>query len=165
MTTLDYVRRLVLPAAFGLLPATMNTADARAMVTAAGLQESLFRDRRQVIGEGRFGPARGFWQFEIGGGVTGVLTHPLTRPHIERVLEQLRVVPAASACYTAIEHNDILAAVFARLNLLWLPGRLPGRTQTAKGWAQYVQAWRPGKERPETWPANFALAWALEEQQ
>ena len=71
----------------------------------------------------------------------------------ERVLTQ----PAAS--WQAIEHNDVLACCFARLNLWWLPGALPTRTEPLKGWNQYLKAWRPGEPHPETWPAFFEDAW------
>lgn len=168
MTTVEYIHRLVLPAAATLLPPEMDRPEARAQVLAIALQESGLLDRRQVVGEGRFGPARGFWQFEIGGGVAGVLTHPQTRALVTRVLDELRVVPAASACHTAIEHNDILAAVFARLLLRPIRALLPRRHEVEKGWTQYLLAWNPaqkGREQRdrEKWGRAFAQAWALQE--
>ena len=158
-----YVHAFVLPAAFALLPRELDTLPARAMLLAIGLQESKFFDRYQLLESGRRGPARGFWQFELGGGVVDVLTRPTTKRHIASVLDALRYAPAASACYEAIEHNDILAACFARLNLLTHPSRNPRRDEPDLGWRIYAQTWRPGKPHPDTWPGYFARAWEIVE--
>lgn len=154
---LAYVNAFIFPAAFALLPAGMDTPEARAQLLAIALQESRFAHRRQMSS----GPARGFWQFELAGGVAGVLTNAQTKPHIERVLETLCYPAAASGCYDAIEHNDVLAAAFARLLLYATPGALPRVYQAEKGWQLYVNAWRPGKPHRETWNELFAKAWSL----
>lgn len=159
---ITFANTFVLPAAFALLPPRMDTPAARAMVIAIALQESRFEERRQLLDDGKIGAARGLWQFELGGGITGVLSHPATRAHVRRVLEELRYHdPSPEACYAAVEHNDVLAAVFARLNLWWLPGRLPHVDEPNKGWAQYLDAWRPGKPREHTWDGNFVRAWSI----
>jgi hypothetical protein len=130
---------------------------APAHLLAIALQESGCYARTQIGG----GPARGFWQFEIGGGVTGVLTHPASKAHLYRVLLTLAYPPAASAVHAAIEHNDILAAVCARL-LLWTDAKpLPGPTETEAGWQMYERTWRPGRPRPETWPDYYRQAWQM----
>jgi hypothetical protein len=158
-----FIQSFVFPAAFALLPGMMDSPEARAMLLAIGFQESKFLHRYQVLDGGVRGPARGFWQFEQGGGVAGVLTHPYTERHIRSALADLNYMPesGAHACYTAIEHNDVLACVFSRLNLWWLPGRLATRDLPQRGWRQYIDAWRPGKPHPETWNDNFARAWAM----
>ncbi len=153
-----YVNAFTLPAAFALLPPTLDSTEARAMLIAIGLQESRFAHRRQINGR-----ARSFWQFELAGGVAGVLTHPVAKPLIESVLSTLCYVPAASACYEAIEHNDVLAACFARLLLYVTPGKLPPRSNPERGWAIYVNGWRPGKPHEATWNNCFAQAWACVE--
>lgn len=157
--TLHFHHRFTLPAALSLLPPTMDTLQARAMLLTIALHESRFLYRRQLHG----GPARGFWQFEVGGGVTGVLTHSSTRPLIERVLTELRYVPAASACYDAIEHHDVLACVFARLLLWTIPQPLPLRDQVEEAYRQYRAAWRPNpdKARPQAWAEDYACAWPI----
>jgi len=94
------------------LPAKMHGTESRAMLYAIGLQESRFRYRRQIGG-----PARGWWQFEQGGGVVGVLGHGQTRDLIRVVLDALGYDYSPEASYTAIEHNDILAMTYARLPL------------------------------------------------
>lgn len=156
-----FVHTFVFPAAFALLPPTMDTPEARAMLLAIGLQESEFTDRYQVLDGGGRGPARGFWQFELGGATTGVLAHAGVRTHALRAIEALREEPAPARVYAALEHNDVLACVFARLLLYTLPAHLPKRHATNKAWAQYIEAWRPGKPHPDKWDGNFARAWAL----
>jgi hypothetical protein len=163
-----YVLRYVMPAAFALLPGMMNSPEARAELLAIGLQESEFRHRRQIVGDPprAVGPARGFWQFEEGGGIRGVLTHRRTRWHLQLALDELRYTGpfdtiSEETLHVAVQHNDVLACVFARLNLWWLPGTLATRDLPQRGWRQYLEAWRPGKPHPETWDRNFARAWAL----
>lgn len=155
---LEHVYSHVIPAAYSLLPVRMQSDEATAMLLAIGLQESEFDARRQ----GGNGPARGFWQFERGGGVRGVLAHPSTEPHISRVLASLKYAGASTAdCYAAIEHNDILACCFARLLLWTVPGKLPDQHSYERGWQQYLSGWRPGKPHPEKWPGNFGVAWDI----
>ncbi len=77
--TLDQITDHALRPAMALLPARMDTSEARCMLLAIGLQESRFVHRRQIGG-----PARGFWQFERGtpasrGGVWGVFLHAASR--------------------------------------------------------------------------------------
>ncbi|WP_199533145.1 hypothetical protein [Thiopseudomonas alkaliphila] len=67
--------------ALALLPARMKSKKAVVMMLAIGLQESRFIHRRQIKG-----PARGFWQFEKGGGVYGVLNHHIVIPPFSTVL-------------------------------------------------------------------------------
>jgi hypothetical protein len=155
MNTIDYVYKIVIPATFSLLPPKMNSSGACAALLAIGLQESKFKDRRQVGG----GPARGFWQFEAGGGVHGVVTHSASATLVTQAMETLRYRP--DQCYAALEHNDVLACIFARL-LLWThPAALPGRADPEGAWNYYLSLWRPGKPHRETWHANYERAWEV----
>jgi hypothetical protein len=159
MTTQQYVARLVLPAAFSLLPPGMTSPAAYATLIAIGRQESdEFRARRQYAG----GPARGFWQFEQGGGVAGVLRHETTREHARRVCQLLVVEPSPPAVWAALEQNDILAAVFARLLLYSDARALPDAARPVDAWLLYLATWRPGKPHESRWASNFAAGWALE---
>lgn len=153
---IEHILAFTLPAAFALLPAEMRSAEAMAMLIAIGLQESDgFTARRQYAG----GPARGFWQFELTG-VIGVLKHPATVDELARVVRLLRYRQATPAeLLEALEHNDTLAACFARCLLWTLPGGLPGPNEAPAAWRQYIDAWRPGKPHPETWTANYSVAW------
>lgn len=153
---IDLVHRVIVPASLSLLPSEMDSRPARALLLAIGLQESRFLHRRQVRG-----PARGYWQFEAGGGVRGVLRHRATAAHAQRILAALRYGPdpPVEAVHAALEHNDILACVFARLLLWTTPGVLPNETAPDLAWQTYVSAWRPGKPHPETWAAFYEEAW------
>jgi len=142
--------------ALGLLPERMDTPEARAMVIAIALQESRLLHRAQING-----PARGYLQFELGGGVRGVLTHAASKGHIQSVLAALDYLSNATPadCYEAIEHNDILAAAFGRL-LLWThPKPLPAQHETDMAWHYYMATWRPGKPHPGSWQDCWEQAW------
>jgi hypothetical protein len=162
VTTLDHLRRHIFPVAFSLLPGKMDTPAARAQTLTIALQESECKSRRQIGG----GPARGLYQFEHGtpetrGGVTGVLMHAASRPHLERALITLQYPSTADALYAAVEHNDVLATICARL-LLWTDARpLPGPREPSEGWGLYMRTWRPGRPHRETWDQYFLQAWAL----
>jgi hypothetical protein len=154
VSALSYIRNAVLPAVYEVLPATMDSPESRAMLLAIGLQESKFQHRVQVRG-----PARGFWQFEEGGGVHGVLQHPSSRRYITPVLKTL--LYEEEDCYEAIKDNDILAAVFARL-LLWTdPKPLPKSDHPGIAWDYYLRNWRPGKPHKKTWAGYYKQAWGV----
>ena len=154
--TVYYIYKHIMPVALSYLPGQMNSPGAKAELLAIGGQESDgFNARVQYGG----GPAHGFWQFEKGGAVKGVLTHPSTSIIIQPVLHVLRYSADINACYEAITHNDVLACVFARLLLWTVPGSLPTVNEPDKGWHQYLSGWNPGKPHPKTWAKNFAEGW------
>lgn len=135
------------------LPEKMYSQEATTMLLAIGYQESGFEDRHQVGG-----PARGFWQFEVAG-VKGVLEHHATAKIAGELCSELGYeLPTAPDIHAALEHNDILAACFARLLLWTLPQSLPDLGDGALAWDQYLDAWRPGKPRPEHWRENYNRA-------
>lgn len=153
---LKTVIKAAIEPALAFLPTKMDTPEAMVMLLAIGLQESRFLHRRQIGG-----PARGFWQFERGGGVRGVLTHPASRDHAYRLCGGRGVDPVAAAVYPALEHDDVLAAGFARL-LMWTDAnRLPVIGDAQGGWNLYARTWRPGKPHPQTWQALHAQAVAV----
>ena len=156
MTPIEYISAAVIPAALKLLPAQMDSPEARAMLLTSGLQESKFEHRRQVGG-----PAEGFWQFETGGGWKGVTGHPASKAHALSVLLTLGYGLPDLNDYYAIEHNDILACVFARL-LLWThPLSLPKEGHHQYAWDYYISLWRPGLPHRQTWDAFYDEAWAF----
>ncbi|MFY3402250.1 hypothetical protein ACOTJC_28770 [Achromobacter xylosoxidans] len=139
--------------AFALLPAKMDTKEARCMMLAIGLQESRFQHRQQIGG-----PARGFWQFEKGGGVKGVIMHDTTRGLAQAVCKARGVPATTDAVYAALDQDDVLAAAFARL-LLWTdPKPLPALGETDQAWDLYARTWRPGKPHRQTWNALYNRA-------
>lgn len=160
MDLLNVLHTSISPA-MALLPARMDSAEARIMLLAIGLQESRFEHRRQLVGNPPrpSGPAKSFWQAERGGGmVHGVRLHVATRAAAAH-LYQARGVPARDAAiWDAIENDDVLAAGLARL-LLWSdPGRLPAVGDEQGAWGLYLRTWRPGKPHAATWPELYARA-------
>ena len=148
-------------ATVALLPPRMDSPEAKAMLIAIAMQESRWDERRQIGG-----PARGFFQFELGtpatrGGVTGVLLHKSAGPLIKHVLDRLDYDHTPNTSFTAIEHNDVLAFAYARCLLWTLPRLLPLRDEADEGWEQYIEAWRPGKPHRATWSKFFNDAWKL----
>lgn len=127
---------------------------ARVMLLAIAGQESGFRERIQVPN----GPARSLWQFERGGGVRGVLTHPVSTHKAKAACLLLLVTPTEAAVHEAMAQNDALACTMARLLLLTDPKPLPGLDQSDAGWAYYLRNWRPGKPHPEKWVGNWRTA-------
>ena len=135
-----------------LLPGKMDTPEARVMLLAIGMQESRFLHRKQING-----PARGFFQFEEGGGVRGVLKHPSTKRIIQDVIFKLGI--AADECYNCLSEDDDLAAAFARLLLYTDPKPLPSLTSDpGESWDYYMRTWRAGRPHRETWDAFLTHA-------
>lgn len=128
------------------------------LLLAICLQESGGAARAQTNG-----PARGFWMFEPNG-VSAVLTHPRSRDRAAALVRSLGYTYTTSptALVEALEHNDLLAAGFARL-LLWTDLRRLPKLPSEKdlGWALYVDNWRPGKPRQDDWSVSWNTAWAL----
>jgi hypothetical protein len=145
----------IFPTAYSLLPAKMNNPSATKELVAIGHQESRFKYRAQING-----PARGFWQFEKIA-VEEVLTNGMTKESARYVCEALSYPLDVNRIHTALEHNDILAACFARLFLWRLPDPLPTTEQS--GWDQYIEAWKPGKPKPASWPTAWHIAGTITE--
>lgn len=99
------------------------------------------------------GPARGFWQFEQGGGVAGVLRHNSCKAYAEALCRRCIVVASPGAVWRALEGHDLMAVGFARLLVLTTPKALP--TAENEGWSQYLDLWRPGKPHQAAWSGNW----------
>lgn len=134
---------------YKLLPMKMDSPFARINQAAIGQQESGYLVRRQYGN----GPARGYWQFEEGGGVKGVMEHKATAELARSVCHARGIPFVRRTVWEALETDDVLAAAFCRL-LMWTDsGKLP--TSEADGWAMYARTWRPGRPHPEKWPASW----------
>lgn len=112
--------------------------------------------------QGGGGPAHGFWQFERGGAVHGVINHPATATLARAAMVKSGLCTALTEqeayAALAIPQGDGLACAFARL-LLWTdPAPLPAIGDEQGAWAYYLRNWRPGKPGPARWPANYAGA-------
>lgn len=144
------------------LPAPMTSPQAMVMLYAIGLQESRFQYRAQIgRTPGTKGPARGFWQFEKGGGCKGVINHAASRYWMHQACAAAGVLFTPEALWNAIETDDVLAASAARLLLFTDGSRLPAMGDYDAAWACYVRNWRPGKPHRETWNALYDEALAL----
>lgn len=141
-----------------LLPPAMDTKEARVLMYAIGLQESRFTHRAQVIDGGGKGPARGYWQFERGGGVRGVLRHPASKFWMHSVCNARNVPAQETSVWLAMETDDVLAAAAARLLLFTDPSKLPAIGEQSASWSYYIRNWRPGKPHPRTWPECYETA-------
>ena len=134
---------------YKLLPMKMDSHFARVNQAAIGQQESGYLVRRQYGN----GPARGYWQFEEGGGVKGVMEHKASSELARSVCHARGVPFVRRSVWEALETDDVLAAAFCRL-LMWTDsGKLP--TNESDGWAMYARTWRPGKPHPDKWPASW----------
>lgn len=151
--TLDEVYDTAILPAYTLLPSGMASERATQMLLAIGLQESRFEHRRQIGG-----PARGFWQFERGGGVKGVLTHPASKQAARDVCTRFDIGWDSGEVYRELVDNDVLAAAFARLLLYTDPAPLPRLGAEADAWDYYIRNWRPGKPHLGTWHACYSTA-------
>lgn len=178
--TLDQITKTGIAPAMALLPVGMDSAKARVMLLAMGLQESRFEHRRQLVGNPPrpVGPAKSFWQFELGtaasrGGVWGVFLHAASNGQLKQIAMQRGVPLSPSNIWNAIEQDDVLAAGLARL-LLWTdPLPLPAVRDEAGAWQLYLRTWRPGawergnaQQRAELrakWARNHAAALAAVE--
>ena len=147
--------------AYALLPERMRGVRADVQMLAIGLQESRLKYRAQLGG----GPARGLWQFELGaisgtdGRTTwGIYHHAASREHLRRACAALGVKFDPRTIHGTLDRNDVLAAVCARLLLWTLPYPLPDLGDWTAAWAQYLDAWRPGKPKPDTWGGLYTEA-------
>jgi len=160
MTPHDFLRATLEPGAAwcSALPGWRPPFDerARVMLLAIAGQESNWSARVQAGN----GPAHGFWQFEKGGGVTGVLTDPVT---LKMALSacaaaKVRANPTRVWDLFATADGDRLATAFARL-LLWSdPAPLPLWGDEEGAWECYLRLWRPGKPDRRRWTGRYDSA-------
>lgn len=160
MILLDAILKSAINPALSLLPVKMDSEAARVMLLSIGLQESRLKYRYQkTVDPYTKGPARGLWQFERGGGVTGVMSHKATKELAEAVCKTRGVLFDSPLIHSRLEFDDILAAAFARL-LLWADSKpLPKVDDDHEtAWQCYVRNWRPDKPHRETWDEFHAQA-------
>lgn len=165
--TPEILNSTIFPAAFSLLPAGMDSVQARAMLLAIGLQESKLRDRAQLVGgavewwHSIDPPANSYYQFE-NVSIRLMLQHSVARHLLIPALSALDYpVDAPGIIHEAVRDNDILATILARALLRTVPEALPEQREQQRGWEQYLWAWRPGKPHPKTWAENWRKAWTV----
>ncbi len=134
-------------------PPPSNAADR--LLLAIALQESGLVARYQGSPDATPGPARSWFQMEVGG-VQGVLYHPASAKLAAELCAACDVQPTGPTVWRAIEGHDLLAAGLARL-LLWTdPHPLP--TDEDAAWLAYERCWRPGAPSRERWATAWATA-------
>jgi hypothetical protein len=135
------------------------TDDVRRFLLCVALQESgpKLDARYQGSPSTSPGPARGWWQFEQGGGVAGVLQHQASQALAQQACTALDVVAQPAAVWRALEGNDLLSCSFARL-LMWTdPPPVPNTEDAA--WDCYAKRlWRPGAPHRDAWHTNWQTA-------
>lgn len=135
-------------ASFGI----KDSPEAHRFMLAIALQESGIEHRRQLGN----GPGISYFQFEKTGGCYGALNHKTVGPMMRAICEKYDIEATPLGLWTAMQYQDIVAACAARLLIYTLPTALPMTAED--GWAQYLNAWRPGKPKPDSWNANWAIA-------
>jgi hypothetical protein len=128
----------------------VQSPEAEVLMLAIATQESALRHRHQVGG-----PARGFWQFERGGGLAGVLGHARTKDQLRAVCGALALPGEIDGLWEALPWCDPLQVTLARL-LLWSdPKPLPLIGDKDTAWDCYLRNWRPGKPSRLRWDAAY----------
>lgn len=136
----------------------ISYAAERLLIAICGQESNLEHRYQKSRTPGAAGPARGWAQFEKNGGVMGVMTHPASRDLAAACCKELEVEFRKESIWRALEGNDALAIIFARL-LLWTdPKPLPEDVVSA--WNYYKRNWRPGKPHPEFWRGHWQVACA-----
>lgn len=153
--------QLDIDSALALLPTTMSTVAAKLQLYATSRQENPNRVPKQIGG-----PAVGDYQFESGGGVKGVLTHPAVAAYTVKVCKARGIAVSQLSIYEALQKDPVLAAALARLLYFTDPQRLPTVGDEEGAWALYLRTWRPGAyarqpaELRAKWKKNYADALA-----
>ncbi|SUA63194.1 Uncharacterised protein [Oligella urethralis] len=146
------VNDTIITPAMKYLPPKMDSKKARAMMIAIALQESRMIHTRQIRG-----PARGYWQFESGGGLRGIMNHRASAPYLRGIVQSFNLPWERSALFNAIEHMQVFAAICARL-LLWTDPRPLPASDAEQAWQYYMRVWRPGKPHRHTWDNFWKIA-------
>lgn len=158
MTPKQFLDEIMVPGLLRLhdIGGPRPSAAAQQLMLTIAMQESAIEHRVQVIASGNPGPARGWWQFERGGGVAGVMSHPASAGLARELCAALHVPFHPHDIWRCLEGHDTLAVGFARL-LLWTDPR-PLPTDHSGGWDYYLRNWRPGKPHPAKWPRYWRQA-------
>lgn len=134
-------------------PKPTNSPEAEVLLLAIAGQESNWLNRRQIGG-----PARGYWQFESGGGVAAVLGHRTAGPWARQLCASLNIPSDRATVFEAMAWNDYLAVGMARLNLWIDPQSLPVVGDQKNAWLYYNRVWAPGKPDENRWAAVYPQA-------
>jgi hypothetical protein len=158
VTPARFLRHIIWP---GLIFASdvagrdLGGAQAEVMLLAIAGQESNLEHRFQV-----HGPARGWWQFERGGGLAGVMSHKATGKIMHDALDELGIGTAYEAAWAALPYSELLQVTAARCLLYTDPAPLPEVGDEQHAWAYYLRNWRPGRPHGDQWANHYRAALA-----
>lgn len=132
--------------AYRLLPARYNSPERTVLLLAFGAQESRFEHTDQIdkAGTDVLGPALGWWQFERGGGVVGVLSHRSTAKLAQALCVARDVLAAPRDAWRALKDDQVFAAGMAALLIYTDPEPLPRIGDVDGAFSLYLRTWRPG---------------------
>jgi len=153
-------------AGLALLPSKMRTPAARVLLYATNRQENPNRCARQIVKvDGKLqpiGPTAGDYQFEKGGGVKGVLTHPASSRYAQACCFVRGVLHTPDDVFKAIQTDPVLAAALARLLHYTDPKALPALGDEQGNWELYLRTWRPGAyaRQPDELRAKWSKSYA-----
>ena len=148
MSPRNFLVRAIEPG-LALVPGYMVSDAARVLLMAIAGQESGLSARAQVDGS-----ALGYWQFEQSGLADVRMRAPSVMESVCSTLD----IPDSTGIWAALQWNDALACVVARL-CLWLdPAPLPVIGDASGAWDYYVRNWRPGKPGTDRWASAYTTA-------
>lgn len=150
MTAAHFYQLILQPAAITLssVHPELDSPEARCLMLAFAGQESEWTSRIQVPN----GQARGFWQCEIGGVVSGVMRNGGMCAILAKIgaIYSINVRDPAGV-WEAIAWHDPLAYTVARLALWMDPYMLPPIGDIDSSYETYLRVWRPGKPSRDRW--------------
>jgi hypothetical protein len=150
--------QLIIVPTLAWLGAPYDSPEARLLLLAIALQESHLKHRKQQP----VAHAKGFWQFEKGGGCAGFETDPHQKV-FRKAATALNFPFRSAETWTLIgEGADHLACVMAR-GLLWShPKPLPTIGDEEAAFAYYLKQWRPAPKNREKnrlrWTTTYPMA-------
>lgn len=158
MTASQFYALILKPAAEMLATVRpgLDGRKSRCLLLAIAGQESSWTARVQVPG----GEARGFWQCEQGGMLSGVV-FGANFPTLLTICQRYSVPQSITALFEAIAWHDPVAFAVARLGLWMDPNALPEMGDIDGAWDCYERNWRPGKPSRERWNSVYPQAVAV----
>lgn len=158
MTAAQFYALILDPAATMLshVNPKLDTPAARLQLLATAGQETSWSERVQIPG----GQARGFWQCEQGGALTGVVNGPVVAT-LAAVCDLYAAPTDIPTLFEAIAWHDPIAYTVARLALWMDPAPLPAIGNIDAAWDCYIKNWRPGAPSRDRWNVVYPQALAV----
>lgn len=151
-TLFQFYTQILVPSALTLAATApvLDSLNARCQLLTIAGQETGWSERVQIPG----GQARGWWQTEKDGMLSGVLNGKYVQT-LAAVCDDLGIPTALDTLFEAIAWNDMLAYMVARLGLFMDPYPLPAIGDVDAAYANYIRVWRPGKPDRARWDTLY----------